>query len=230
MGKTVIITGAAGNLGKATVEKFVQEGYTAAVTVSPGKKLGFYEDHPNVDIHYLDLVDEPGVEGFVNKVVNKHGSIQAALLLAGGYAGGTIHNTTGTALKKMYSLNFETAYFIARAVFDQMMKQHGGRIVFIGSRPAIKPSQGKNNLGYALAKSLLFKLAEFLNAEGASNNVVSSVIVPSTIDTAANRKAMPNADFGTWVKPEDIAGMMTCLVGDKGAALREPVLKMYGRS
>lgn len=230
MNKTIIITGASGNLGKATVEKFVDSGYNLVLTVSPGKKLGFFEDHPQVDIHSLDLLNESGVESFVNTVIGKYGSIHAALLLVGGYTGGTIQNTDGATLKKMYSLNFETAYFVARPIFNQMVLQNGGRIIFIGSRPAIQAEDGKKNLAYGLAKSLIFKLAEYLNAEGRDKNVVSTVIVPSTLDTPANRQSMPKADFSSWVKPKDVAAMMEYVLSDEASDLRDPVLKMYGRS
>ncbi len=230
MNKTVIITGASGNLGKATVEKLVKEGYNLVVTVAPGEKLGYYEDHPQVDIQYVDLMDEPGVEGIINLALKKYNTIHAALLLVGGYTGGNIKDTVGSTIKKMIGLNFETAYHVARPVFNQMITQNNGRIVFIGARPAIKAVDGKNNIAYGLSKSLLFKLAEYLNAEAKDKNVVCSVIAPSTMDTPANRKAMSDADFTKWVKPEDIAELMAYLISEKGSAMREPVLKMYGGS
>lgn len=230
MNKTVIITGASGNLGKATVEKLVKEGYNLVVTVAPGEKLGYYEDHPQVDIQYVDLMDEPGVEGIINLALKKYNTIHAALLLVGGYTGGNIKDTVGSTIKKMIGLNFETAYHIARPVFNQMIAQNNGRIVFIGARPAIKAVDGKNNIAYGLSKSLLFKLAEYLNAEAKDKNVVCSVIAPSTMDTPANRKAMSDADFTKWVKPEDVAELMAYLISEKGSAMREPVLKMYGGS
>lgn len=230
MNKTVIITGASGNLGKATVERFVKEGYNIVVTVSPGNKLGYYEDHPQVDIHYLNLQDEVGAESLISEVEKKYKEIHAALLLVGGYAGGSIKETTSTLVQKMLSVNFETAYHLARPVFNTMMKQGFGRIIFIGARPALINAEGKNNLAYGLSKSLIFKLADYLNAEAKGKNVVSSVIVPSTMDTPANRKAMPKADFSKWVKTEDVADLMAYIVSDKASALREPIIKMYGES
>ena len=92
------------------------------------------------------------------------------------------------------------------------------------------PKDGKNVIAYALSKSLLFNLAEYLNAEGASQNVVTSVIVPSTIDTPANRESMPKADFSKWVRPEEIAGVMEFICSQKADSVREPVYKIYGNS
>lgn len=230
MSKTVIITGASGNLGKATVEKFIREGYQIVATLEPGAKPASHENHPQVDIHELDLMDEPGVEAMINVVVKKYGTIDAALLLAGGYTGGTIKDTMISSIKKMINLNFDTAYNVARPVFNQMISQNKGRIIFIGARPAVKATDGKKNLAYALSKSLLFKLSEYLNAEAKDKNVVTAVIAPSTMDTPANRKYMPDADFSAWVKTEDVADLMAYFVSEKGSALREPVLKMYGGS
>jgi NAD(P)-dependent dehydrogenase (short-subunit alcohol dehydrogenase family) len=229
MSKTVIITGASGNLGKATVEKFVKEGYNIIATVSPGNKLGYYEDHPQVDIHYLNLQDEVGAEAMISESVKKYKSILAALLLAGGYAGGSIEDTTSTHVQKMFSMNFETAYHIARPVFKVMAEQNEGRIIFIGARPAINDSEGKKNIAYGLSKSLIFKLADFMNAEAKDTNVSCSVIVPSTMDTSAKRQAMPKADFSKWVKLEDVAVKMFAIVSDVSNQ-QESVVKMYGDS
>lgn len=229
MNKTVIVTGSSGNLGKATVEKLVQEGYTVVVTVRPGTSSP-YEGKPQIDVHPLDLTHEQAVEQFVNNLLKKYSTIDGALLLVGGYAGGSINNTTGDVLKKMYTLNFEATYFAAKPIFNAMVKQGYGRIILIGSRPALQPADGKHSLPYALAKSLIFRLAEVLNEEGAAHNVVTTVVVPSTIDTPENRKAMPKADFNAWIKPEAIADVMTFALSAEGDCLREPVLKVYGKA
>lgn len=228
--RTVIITGASGNLGKASVEKFIKEGYKVIATVTPGKTLGF-EVKGDVETYDADLTDEKSVEAVIFQIIAKHKAIDAALLLVGGYASGGIKETDGAVLKKMFTLNFDTAYFVARPVFQQMLQQsNGGRIIFVGSRPALKPKEANKSLGYALSKSLIFKLADFINAAGSTGNVTASVVVPSTIDTAVNRQAMPNADFTTWVKPEEIADAMAHLCSAESNAWRETVLKIYGRS
>jgi NAD(P)-dependent dehydrogenase (short-subunit alcohol dehydrogenase family) len=230
MKKIAFITGASGNLGKATVEKFLSEGYKVIATVSPGKGLGF-EASGDIETCESDLTNESLVGEIIDQLVFKHQRIDAALLLVGAFAMGGIADTDGALLKKMHSINFETAYFAARPVFLQMMKQSfGGRIILVGSRPALKPAEGRKSLAYSLAKSSLFKLAEFLNAEGASKNVVTSVVVPGVIDTPANRKDMPQATFANWVKPEEIAETIAFLCSDKGNVLREPVVKVYGNS
>ena len=228
MKKNILITGASGNLGKATVEKFLKEGHRVIALISPGKSLGF-DFKGDLVVEEANLTDESSTTVIIDKIVVENKSIDVALLLVGGYASGSVFETDGTQLKKMYSQNFETAYFVARPVFSQMSKQaSGGRIIFIGARPAMLAKDGKSSLAYALSKSLIFKLADFLNAEGSGKNVLCSVIVPSTIDTPVNRAAMPAADFSSWVKPEAIAEVMSFVASDAAGTLRDTVLKVYG--
>ena len=228
MKKNVLITGASGNLGKASVEKFLKEGYNVIATVSPGKSLRYGD---NVKTYEVDLTNESAVASVIEQIIGDYSTLDAALLLVGGFAIGSIEKTDGALIKKMFALNFETAYYVARPVFQQMLKQSdGGRIVLVGSRPALNPKDGKNTVAYSLSKSLIFRLAEILNAEGASKNVTSSVIVPSIIDTPENRSAMPDSDFSKWVKPEDIADTMHYVCSPSGQALRETVLKVYNKS
>lgn len=228
MMKTVLISGAAGNLGKATVAKFSAEGYRVLATVEPGGKLG-YEVKGEVQVVPLDHKNESESEATINGFF-QGGEVNAAILLVGGFAMGGIHDTTGESLKKMLSLNFETAYFAARPLFRNMMRQTGGgRIVLVGARPAMVPADGKNALAYALSKSLLFKLAEFLNAE-AEKKVVTHVVVPGIIDTPANRAGMPSANFSDWVKPGEIAETLYFLCSANGSVIRDTVVKVYGNS
>lgn len=223
-----LITGASGNLGKATISKFLKEGHRVIALTgkrgldsNPGSGLVTYE---------ADLVNESAAGAVVNQVITSQGKIDAALLLVGGFAAGNIDATETEAIRKMLALNFETAYNVARPVFRHMVATGGGRIVFIASKTSLVDEAGKNFIAYALSKSLVTRLAELLNAEGASSNVVCSVVAPSIIDTPDNRKAMPNADYRKWVTPESIADAMHFLVSSPGQALRQPVLKMYGQS
>ena len=230
MKNNAFITGASGNLGKAAVEKFLKDGYKVIATTSPGKTIGFAVTG-DIETMEADLTNESAVAEVINTVITKHQTIDVALLLVGVFGAGGIKDTDGASLKKMYSLNFETAYFAVRPIFLQMQKQNsGGRIVLIGARPSLNPSEGKDFLAYALSKSLLFKLAEYLNAEGAHKNIVTSVIVPGVIDTPINRKSNPAANFSDWVSPEEIAEILSFLSSEKGRALKETVLKIYGNS
>ena len=141
---------------------------------------------------------------------------------------GHIADTTTIAINKQYRLNFETAYNVARPIFLQMQKQNGGRIFLIGSKPGLDAHSGKGMVAYALAKSLLFRLAELMNDEGKDLNVVTNVIIPGTIDTPQNRSAMPNADFSKWVTAENISNVILYYCSQDAGAIREPIIKMYG--
>jgi NAD(P)-dependent dehydrogenase (short-subunit alcohol dehydrogenase family) len=230
MDKTILITGANGNLGAATVKKFLDEGYKVVAVDHSGTHLGFAASHDNFELRAVDLSDEEAVVSFMEEIVELYGRIDGALLLAGGFAMGGIDAADGEALKKMYSLNFETTYFCARSLFPHMLQNGYGRLVFMGARPALKPEQGKGSLGYALSKGLLFHLAELLNATAKGKNVVASVVVPSTIDTAINRQSMPDADPAGWVKPEQIAALLEFICSEKGDAIRDPVYKVYNNA
>lgn len=226
--KNVVITGAGGNLGRVVVEKFLKSGFRVIAILSPGKSLA--GDFAGELCSYsVDLTRERDVNELTDELIKEHGNLDIAILLAGGYATGNLSETSDEALKKMYSRNFETSYFIARNIHQHMMSQSaGGRMVLIGSKPSLNPTEAKSSVAYALAKSLLFRFAEILNAEGQSKGVVTSVVVPGTIDTPDNRDAMPHANFSTWVSAEDIAYAIHYLCTEKGASLHDPVLKMYG--
>jgi NAD(P)-dependent dehydrogenase (short-subunit alcohol dehydrogenase family) len=230
MPKNIIITGANGNLGTATVQKFLDEGYRVIAVDHSGNHLGFAGGNPLFELHAIDLANETAAYAFVKEAVAKYEKIDGALMLAGGFAMGNISATSGDDIKKMYILNFETAYFLARPLFQEMIQNGYGRLIFIGARPALKAEQGKNTLAYALTKSLLFELADLLNAEAKGKNVVASVVVPSTIDTLLNRQSMPDADPGNWVKPEQIADILEFICSDKGLPVREAVYKVYNNA
>ncbi len=228
--KTAIVTGASGNLGQAVIKKFIEQGYNVIGTVIPDDpvKLDFPEDKFETVI--VDLMNEDDAKKFTDSIISKYATIDAAILTVGGFDMGKIAETSASDIQKQYKLNFETAYNIARPVFIQMMKQNSGRIFIIGSKPGLNATLGNGMVAYGLAKSLIFRFAELMNLEAKGLNVVTSVVVPSTIDTPQNRKTMPEANFSNWVKPEDIANVISYYCSDEAASLREPLIKVYGNS
>lgn len=228
--KTAIVTGASGNMGQAVIKKFIDEGYKVIGTVIPNDPVPMDFPEDKLDKVVVDLMNEDDSSKFIASVISKYGSVDAAILTVGGFAMGSVAETKTSDIGKQYKLNFETAYNVARPVFVQMMKQNSGRIFIIGSKPGLSSVNSKGMVAYGLAKSLIFRLAELMNAEAKGTNVVTSVIVPSTIDTPQNRKSMPDADPAKWVKPEAIAGVIYFYCTDEAAVLREPVIKMYNNS
>ena len=231
MKKTIIVTGASGNMGQAVVKKFLTEKYHVVGTIIPNDPVSLEINDERLEKVAVNLMSESDSQKFVQSVIEKNKTIDAAVLTVGGFVMNKIADTPAEDILKQYKLNFETAYNVARPVFVQMMKQGYGRIFLVGSRPGLDVSRhGKGMVAYSLAKSLIFRLSELMNAEAKDQNVVASVIVPSTIDTTQNRKSMPDADFESWVKPEDIANAIYYYCTEEAAALREPVIKLYNKA
>ncbi|WP_276500340.1 SDR family NAD(P)-dependent oxidoreductase [Terrimonas pollutisoli] len=228
--QTAIVTGASGNLGQAVVKKFIENGFhvTGTILHNDASVMDFPTDRFEAKV--VDLSSEAGAATFVQSVLEKNKSVDAAVLTVGGFAAGKIVDTPTADILKQYQLNFETAYNIARPVFTQMLLQGYGRIFLIGSRPGLDAKSGKGMVAYGLAKSLIFRLAELMNDEAKGHNVVTNVIVPSTIDTPQNRKSMPDANFDNWVKAEDIADIISYYCSAEAKTLREPIIKVYGNA
>ena len=230
MAKIAIVTGASGNMGQAVVKKFLNEGYRVIGTVVPNDPVKIDIDNADFETAIVNLTYEENSLQFIETVIQKHGSIAVAVLTVGGFAMGSIAETQTADVLKQYKLNFETAYNTARPVFIQMLKQNSGRIFLIGSRPGLDAKSGKGMVAYGLSKSLIFRLAELMNGEAKGKNVVTSVVVPSTIDTPQNRKSMPDADPSKWVKAEDIANVIYFYCTEEAAVLREPLIKVYNNA
>lgn len=228
--KTVIVTGASGNLGQAVIRKFIDEGYRVTGTIIPNDPVTMDLPADKFEKAVVDLLNEDDSAKFVSSVISKNETIEAAVLTVGGFALGSIVETKTSDIAKQYKLNFETAYNIARPIFSQMLKQNSGRIFIIGSRPGLSAMNSKGMVAYGLGKSLIFRLAELMNDEAQGTNVVTSVVIPSTIDTPQNRKAMPDTDPAIWVKPEAIADIIHFYCTDAASALREPLIKVYNNS
>jgi len=228
--KLAIVTGASGNLGQAVVKKFLDEGYKVIGTVIPNDPVLLEISNNNFEKKIVDLGNEEDAYSFISSVITENKNIDAAVLTVGGFAFGKIADTNIADIQKQYKLNFETTYNTARPVFVQMLKQNNGRIFLIGSRPGLSAANSKGMVAYGLAKSLIFRLAELMNDEAKESNVVTSVIVPSTIDTPQNRESMPDAKFDNWVKPEAIADIIYFYSSDSASVIREPVIKVYNNS
>ena len=227
MGRSIIMTGATGNLGSAVTKKLLAEGYKLHITITPG------ETPPRtggITAKVVDLFNEHECAVMVEEVADTGSDIAAGIFLVGGFAMGSLTETSISSIDAMIRLNFYTAFAMVKPLFEHFEKKGGGHIILIGARPALKPKQGKHAAAYALSKSMIFHLAELINESGKEKNIKATVIVPSTIDTTANRLSMPNADHSKWVSAENIADVIAFTIAGSGAALRESVLKVYGEA
>ena len=218
----VLITGASGALGRVVVQQTLSAGYH--VTACSRDSLDIR--HDALRTVSIDLTNSSHIEA----LIADHPPLTGAFLLAGGFLMNDLLATTADQLLQQLQLNFFTAYNVARPVLRHMLPQGKGHIICIGARPALDPAQGAFAAGYTLSKSLLLPLVDLLNAQGASQGVRSSLVVPSIIDTAANRTAMPDADSAQWVTPEQIADALLLLLDSKTSGWRNTVLKLYANA
>ncbi len=216
MKRSVLVTGASGNLGKAVTAKFLNEGFRVAALVSP-RSASALEDSDDLKVYVADLLDGDLADKTVHDIFTGFGKLDAAILTVGGFEAGNLPGTGVEGLERMYRLNFLTAFTVARQVFKGMSgRKGGGQVVFIGALPALHPEQAKEMVAYSLSKSLLFRLAEIINEEGRSKEIFAGVIVPGIMDTPQNRSAMPDADFTKWTGTAAVADRIYRLCTEEG--------------
>ena len=223
MERNIIVTGAAGNLGRAVVSKFKREGYRVIALVEPesGDELEEADD-----VYEVDVTDEASVQDFAKEYQLQYGEVDAIGLLVGGFAMGDIENTSIEDLEKMIRLNFYSAFNMVKNFLPVMKKADFGNFLFVGARPALQPEDGKGVVAYALSKRMVEELANYVAEEAKGTRIRAHLFVPSIIDTPPNREAMPDSDFSLWVSPADIAEAMHYAVNNP--ALRNMTFKLYG--
>ena len=223
MSRNIIVTGATGALGKAVVEKFKREGYHVIALTRPNSVESVDEAD---DSYEVDVTDEVSVGEFVKEYQVQYGELDAVAMLVGGFAMGDIEKTSQADLLRMFQLNFFSAFQMAQGFLPLVKKQQRGTFLFVGARPALQLHDAMGSVAYALSKKLVISLSEILAEEFKGTDIRSHVFVPSIIDTEANRKNMPDADFSKWVKPVEIADAMHFAVN--APSLRNMTFKLYG--
>ncbi|MGX1930979.1 SDR family NAD(P)-dependent oxidoreductase [Flagellimonas sp. 2504JD4-2] len=231
MKKTIIITGAAGNLGRTITSKLLEQGYAVNAVLGPSDNPDFIK-HQNLVSNSVNLLNQDDSNEFIHYVTDYlREDVEALICLVGGFATGNIEDTGSDSIQRMIDLNFKTAYHVVRPMIGYC-KKHGKplKVILIGSRPAISPSEGKNLVAYGLSKSLLVQLAEYINIETNETGINVSVIVPSTMDTPGTRAAMPNAQPGDWVPLEEVYETIFFVLSNAGGMMREPIYKLYNKA
>ncbi|MBL7916261.1 MAG: SDR family NAD(P)-dependent oxidoreductase [Bacteroidia bacterium] len=216
MVKHVVISGAAGQLGRVVCREFLAAGYFVHALVSKNDTTVWDLSSGFVAIHKLDLTDKLEVEQFISLLKQSKIAVHAALFLAGGYAEGTIQNTSRDQINMMFKVNFDTAFYLSQALFNEMNALNAdGYLFFVGARPAIEPEKGSNAVAYTLSKSALLNLAQLYSLAPDNVNIHVHVIIPSIIDTPVNRANMPEADFSKWITPEFISQRIIHIINRK---------------
>lgn len=210
----LLVTGAAGHLGSAIVRHFLDTGWTVDGSLHRPLSPGRLPDSDRLRLTLADLSDETDAEDWVRDVLDARGTLQAAVLTTGGFAGGGLEDTGSADLLQMYRLNLETTYHVARPVFAAFKKQGYGRLFLTGARAGMDMKLAGQSLAYGLSKSLLFRLAEWFRAGAGPLPIYTHVLVPGIIDTPDNRAAMPGADFSAWTSPAEMAARIGRICGD----------------
>lgn len=223
MNRNIIVTGSAGNLGRAVISKFKREGYKVIAVVEPDTDATVPDAD---DVYQVDVTDEEAVEEFAKEYYTQYGELDCLALLVGGFAMGSLEETTLADLEKMIKLNFFSAFNIVRRFMPTMKNANRGCFLFVGAKPAMETGEGNSALAYALSKRLVVDLAEITAKEAEGTPIRSHVFVPSILDTPQNRESMPDADFSKWVSPADVADAMHYAANT--GALRSMAFKLYG--
>ncbi|HUK08601.1 MAG TPA: SDR family NAD(P)-dependent oxidoreductase [Stellaceae bacterium] len=224
----VVVTGGTGALGLAVVQALVQEGATAHVSyVLPAEAERFpLREHASVRIAGpVELTREADVDRFYAGIPKLWGSIH----LAGGFAMGGIVDAPLSVLMQQIDMNLVTAYLCCRAAVRAMQQSGGGRIVNVAARPALEGRAGAGMVAYAASKAGVATLTMALAEEVAKDGILVNAIAPSILDTPANRKSMPTADYAAWPKVEEVARVILSLASPENHVARGGVVPVYGR-
>jgi NAD(P)-dependent dehydrogenase (short-subunit alcohol dehydrogenase family) len=224
--RTVVITGASGNLGRAVAKAFAELG---ASLVLIDVRRGDLDDDEKRLVLEANLLDAESVRAAVAKALERFGRIDVLCNIAGGFRmGPPVHETKDADWDFLLGLNARSVLNTARAVVPAMLKAGGGKIVNIG---AFAAQRGAANMGaYIASKSAVIRLTESMAAELREKNVNVNCVLPTIIDTPENRAAMPEADPRKWVAPQDLAAVIVFLASDAARAIHGAAIPVAGLS
>ena len=233
--KVVLVAGGTGGLGREVTMAFLEAGANVLVTyvaedefaalASAAQKIGAT---PPTGVR-LDVTDAQAVSKFVADTASQHGRLDILVNTVGAYAGGVpVWETGQPTYEKMLQLNLMAGFVLAKAVVPQMIRQNRGWIVNIASKAAFDHAAGGGM--YAASKAAALALMDSLAADVKSYNINVNSVLPSIIDTAANRKAMPEADFSKWPKPQEIAQVILFLCSEEARVIHGAAIPVYGKS
>jgi NAD(P)-dependent dehydrogenase (short-subunit alcohol dehydrogenase family) len=232
--KIVLVAGGTGGLGREVTMAFLEAGASVAVTYRSAEEFAavvFAAERTGAppDGAAVDVTDATAVEKVVADIVAKHGRLDVLVNTVGGYAGGTnLWEVDTRTYDQMLQLNLKAGFVLARSVVPVMIRQNRGWIVNIASKAALDHAAG--GALYAASKAGAVALFESLAAEVKPHNINVNSVLPSIIDTAANRKAMPRADFSKWPKPEEIARVILFLCSEEARVIHGAAIPVYGKS
>jgi NAD(P)-dependent dehydrogenase (short-subunit alcohol dehydrogenase family) len=234
-GRVAIVTGGAGALGRATIRVLLDGGATVVTTDTHGHGMRDLGASLPDDLRTrfgtieADVATEEGADAVVRHTTGAHGGLDILINIVGGYAGGpSVAETDLATWREQIELNATTAFLMARAAIPAMQSRGWGRIINVASRVARTAPAGLS--AYAVSKAAVITLTEVLANELRDHGITANAIMPSVIDTPANRRAMPDSDFDQWVRPEQIGGVIRFLASDESGIISGAAIPVYGRA
>jgi NAD(P)-dependent dehydrogenase (short-subunit alcohol dehydrogenase family) len=233
-GPVAFISGGAGNLGRAVTAAFLEAGWRVNVAMHHADAKNALDAlksaYPGrVHTSLLDLSKELGAASAITQTVQWGGRLDAVAHLMGGWVGGDrLADTPVGVWDAMLGLNLTSAFLLARAAIPRMIQGGGGSLVFVSSRAARE--QRANNAAYAISKAGLLVLAESIAEEYRGDGIRANAVLPGTMDTPANRRAMPGADASKWVPPEEVARVILFLASPASSGVNGDAVPVYGKS
>ncbi|MDE3109095.1 MAG: SDR family NAD(P)-dependent oxidoreductase [Acidobacteriota bacterium] len=223
-GQVVLVTGGTGALGRAVSAEFLGEGARVFVTYQHQRELDSLRDEAGaiasrLEGQAIDVTDHAAVTQLVTDIIATHGRLDVAVNCIGGYAAGwKLWETKPEIMEQMLALNLRSGYAVMKSVVPAMLKQGRGAIVNVAAKAAF--DHAASAAAYAASKSAALAMIDSLAADLKDTNIRANSILPSIIDTEANRRAMPNADFSKWPKPREIARVILFLASDDAKVIR----------
>lgn len=233
-GKSVLVAGGTGALGRAVSLAFLDELARVAVTYQQQEEFVSLKNATaahasSLEGHKVNVVDEAAVRQLTDSIIKKSGRLDVVVNAVGAYAGGTpLWELDSKVFDQMLALNLRSGFALLRAVVPVMLKQGNGAIVNVASQAAFNHAAGA--AAYAASKAAAVAMIDSLAADLKGTAVRANSILPSIIDTEANRKAMPNSDFTNWPKPEDIARVILFLCSDDAKLINGAAVPVYGNT
>ena len=231
MASSALIAGGTGGLGAAVTQAFLDGGWRVVVPVFDAAERSRLPGHERLVLEPADLF-EPGSASAVTAIAAGDGAapLRAVVNLVGGFAaGGRVHETPLEDFETQLRLNLRPAYLACRAAIPHLLaSEGGGAIVCVSSRAALEPFSGA--AGYIVAKAAVLAFVDVLHAEYGADGIRANAILPSVIDTPANRRAMPDADHSRWVAPAQIAAVVRFLCEDGSRIVGGAHVPVYGRA
>jgi NAD(P)-dependent dehydrogenase (short-subunit alcohol dehydrogenase family) len=233
-GQIILVAGGTGGLGRAVSLAFLNEGAKVVVPWHNPAEFAALQTAAGAQASSLhgqqvDVTDEAAVGQLVGSIVAQHGRLDALVNTVGGYAGGVkLWELESSVFDRMMSLNLRAGFVLSRAAVVPMLKQKRGSIVNVAAKAAFDHASGA--AAYAASKAAALAMIDSLAVDTKGTGVRVNSILPSIIDTAANRRDMPNSNFATWPKPEDIARVILFLCSDEAKVIHGAAIPVYGDS